>query len=136
MKRKKCWRHLLYVMSLVSLQQENVKKSEKMIKIVNIEEENAHIFRKTWGISRKFSEEMWLMMILKVTKNQDFNLSLKNAILEKQLGGSNWTPSFFMVDILMDESHSISTYHFIAMGFKKSIRWWLVINNVITSIVN
>ena len=36
---------MLYVMSLVSLQQENVKKSEKMIEIVNIAEENAHIFR-------------------------------------------------------------------------------------------
>ena len=30
--------------SLVSLQQENVKKSEKLMKIVNIEEENLHIF--------------------------------------------------------------------------------------------
>ena len=41
-----------------------------------------------------------------------------------------------MVDIPMDESHSISTYHFIAMGFKKSMRGWLVVDNVITSIVN
>ena len=32
-------------MSLVSLQQGNVKKSEKAMKIVNIEEENLHISR-------------------------------------------------------------------------------------------
>ena len=31
-------------MPLVSLQQPNVKKSKKLIKIVNIEKENAHIF--------------------------------------------------------------------------------------------
>ena len=30
--------------SLVSLQQVNVKKSEKLIKMVDIEEENLHIF--------------------------------------------------------------------------------------------
>ena len=30
--------------SLVSLQQGNVKKSKKLMKIVNIEEENLHIF--------------------------------------------------------------------------------------------
>ena len=34
------------------------------------------------------------MMILKVTKNQGFNLSLKNAILEKQLGGQIEPPAF------------------------------------------
>ena len=32
------------LISLVSLQQRNVKKSKNMIKIVNIEEENSHIF--------------------------------------------------------------------------------------------
>ena len=30
--------------SIVSLQQENSKKPEKLMKIVNIEEENLHIF--------------------------------------------------------------------------------------------
>ena len=33
--------------SLVSLQQGNVKKSEKLMKIVNIEGENVHIFEMT-----------------------------------------------------------------------------------------
>ena len=60
------------VTPLVSLQQGNVKKSEKAIKMVNIEGENLRIFWTTWGISMTFSGEMWLMMILKVTKKQCF----------------------------------------------------------------
>ena len=55
--------------SLVSLQQENVKKSEKLMKIVNIEEENLHIFWTRWGISMKFPGKMSLTIILKVPKN-------------------------------------------------------------------
>ena len=42
-------------MSLVSLQQGNVKKYKKSLKIVNIEGENLHIFGSTSGISMKFS---------------------------------------------------------------------------------
>ena len=63
-------------MSLVSLQQGNVKKSEKSMEIVNIHGENLHIFWKTWGISIKFSAKMWIMLILKITKNQGFTFSL------------------------------------------------------------
>ena len=33
--------------SLVNVQQENVKKSKKLMKIVNIDEENLHIFPTT-----------------------------------------------------------------------------------------
>ena len=40
---------------LVSLQQGNVKRSKKSIKIVNIEGENLQIFLTTWGDSMKFS---------------------------------------------------------------------------------
>ena len=47
--------------SLVSLQQGNVKKIEKLVKIVNIEGENLHIIWTTWGISMKFHErgDLW-----------------------------------------------------------------------------
>ena len=45
--------------------------------------ENLHIFWTIWGISMKFSGEMWLMIILKVTKNQGFTLSLEDAFLGK-----------------------------------------------------
>ena len=67
--------------SLVCLQQGNVKKSKKLMKIVNIDKENLQIFRKTQGISKQFSEKMCLMMILKIPKSQGFNLSLENTVL-------------------------------------------------------
>ena len=76
------------------------KKSEKSMKIVYVEEENLHIFWTTWRILMKFSETMWLMIILKVTKKPGFLLSLKNAFfffLEKPQEESNWTPSLFWV---------------------------------------
>ena len=41
--------------SLVYLQQGNVKKSKKLIKLANIDEENLHIFQTTSGISMKSS---------------------------------------------------------------------------------
>ena len=41
------------LMSLVSLQQENVNKIDKSMKIVNSEGKNLHIFWTTWGISMK-----------------------------------------------------------------------------------
>ena len=39
------------------------KKSELM-KIVNFDRENLHIFWTTWGILLKVSGKMWLMLIL------------------------------------------------------------------------
>ena len=48
--------------SLVSLQQRNVKKSEKLIKIINRDKENLHIFWTIWKTSMKFSGKMWLMI--------------------------------------------------------------------------
>ena len=78
--------------SLVSLLSENVKKSEKLIKIVNIKEENIHIFWTNWGISLKFSGKILPMVILKTKNNEGFTLSLKITYLEKsQRGRSNWS---------------------------------------------
>ena len=78
--------------SLVSLLSGNVKKSEKLMKIVNIKEENLHIFWTNWGISLKFSGKILLMIILKTKKNEGFTLSLKIPYLEKpQRGRSNWS---------------------------------------------
>ena len=71
--------------SLVSWQHGYVKKSKKSTKVVNIEGKNIHIFWTTWGISTKFSGKMWLMIILKVSKNPGFTLSLKH-IFEKATG--------------------------------------------------
>ena len=57
------------LMSLVSLYQRNVKKYKKLMKRV-IDGKNLHIFWTTWGISVKYLGKMWLMIILKVTKNR------------------------------------------------------------------
>ena len=75
----------------------------KSIKIVNIEREIVHIFWTTWGISMEFSGKVWLMIILKLTKNQCFILSLEDTFFEKQqmtgdgggalVGGGDQTPS-------------------------------------------
>ena len=54
--------------SLDCLQQGNVKKSKKFMKIVKIDEENLQIFQTTRGISMKFSGKMCLMIILKIKK--------------------------------------------------------------------
>ena len=79
--------------SLVSLQEENIKRSEKSVKTINIEGEHLHIFRMTWGISIKFSVKMWLMIIMKVTKNQGCTLSKKHIGFwknHKGEGGGRW----------------------------------------------
>ena len=62
--------------SLVSLEQENAKNSEKSMKIINIEGENLERLDKV-------SENMWLIIILKFTKKQVFTLSLENTLLDK-----------------------------------------------------
>ena len=62
--------------SLVSLQQENAKNSEKSMKIINIEGENLERLDKV-------SENMSLIIILKFTKKQVFTLSLENTLLDK-----------------------------------------------------
>ena len=60
------------LMPLVSLEQGNVKKSKKLMKRVNIEEEAHHIFRKNVTL-----------LILIVTKEQGYIHSLKNSFLKK-----------------------------------------------------
>ena len=54
------------------------------MKIANIDRESLYFFLTTWGISMKFLEKMWLMIILKVTKKQGPNLSLEDIFLEKR----------------------------------------------------
>ena len=57
------------------------------MKLANIDRDILHDFWTTWGISMKFSGKMWLMIILKVTKNQGFTLSLEDTFLKKPQGG-------------------------------------------------
>ena len=44
--------------------------------------------------------EMLLMIILKVTKYQDFNLSLEKTSFEKPQGVSNWYPKRVLLSVL------------------------------------
>ena len=71
----------------------NPKNQWKSMKIANIDREILHIFWTTWGISMKFSGKMWLMIILKVTKNQGFTLPLEDIFFEKPQGGGKIEPS-------------------------------------------
>ena len=75
------------MLTLVSLQQGNVKKYEKSMKIINLEAENLHIFWTTLEASMKISGKMRLMIILKSNKKQGFTLSLENIFSEKTTGG-------------------------------------------------
>ena len=78
---------LSWRLQLVCSQQGNVKKSEKSMKIVKIDGDNLHVFWATWGLSMKFSEKTWLMIILKVTKSTA-SPSLKNThFLKNHKGG-------------------------------------------------
>ena len=58
--------------SLISLQQRNLKKSEKSMKIVKY----SYLLNNLRRFSMKFSEKMWLIIILKVTKKQGLSPSL------------------------------------------------------------
>ena len=56
------------------------------MKIGNIDSGILHIFSMNWGISMKFSEKMWLMMILKLTKKKGCTLSLEDTYFENHSG--------------------------------------------------
>ena len=56
------------------------------MKIANIDKEIVHISWTTWGNSMKFLGKICLKIILKVMKNQGFNLSLENTFSEKPKG--------------------------------------------------
>ena len=66
------------------------------MKVAYIGKEILYIFWMTWEISVKFSGKMWLMIILKVIKNQGFTVFLEDKFFEKPWGRgggvSNWLP--------------------------------------------
>ena len=75
----------------------NPKNWWKLMKIDNIDREIVHIFWTTWRNSLKFLGKMCLKIILKVTKNHGFTLSLADTFSEKPQGGvklmlSIWVP--------------------------------------------
>ena len=54
------------------------------MKLINIDGENLHIFWITRGISMKFSGKIWLITILKVTKDQGLTLYLEDTNFRKK----------------------------------------------------
>ena len=119
------------LMPLVSLQQGNVKKSKKLMKTVNIEDKNLHVFWTKWVVSMKFPVKMWLTIISKVTKNQGFTLSLKSTFLEKPQEGSNWPPAFLGLSIVSILLFQLCTggYNFFFFFFLLSICMHYTIKN-------
>ena len=77
--------------SLASLKHGNLKKSETFMTIVNIEV-NLNIFWIARGISMKFSGKMWLMIILKITKERLSPLSLWKTYFWKNHWGGQIDP--------------------------------------------
>ena len=80
------------------MQQLNLEKSKNLMKIVHIEEEESsylQIFIYFLNDMRSFNKifmkhiayDNMLMITLKFTKKQDFNVSLENTFLEKPQGG-------------------------------------------------
>ena len=63
-----------------------MKNQLKLMKKANIDREIFDIFCTTKGISIQFSGKMCRMIILKVTKNQGFTLSLEDKFFEKPQG--------------------------------------------------
>ena len=104
--------------SLVSLQQRNVKKCEKSMKIVNIGGENLHIFWTTWGISIRLSGKTRLIS----HKKQGFTL-LRKHIFGKTTGGGTGegklTPSLLRVKSLITFTKTF--YH----NHRRLIGYWL-----------
>ena len=75
----------------------NPRNRWKLMKIASIDREILQIFWMTWGISMKFSRKIWLVTILKVTRNQGFTLSLEDIFFQKTTGGgSNWNFANFV----------------------------------------
>ena len=69
----------------------NTENWLKFMKIANIDKEVLHNFWTTWGVSMKFSGNMWFMIISN-KKQQGFTLSLEDKFFEKPQGwgeGSN-----------------------------------------------
>ena len=62
------------------------------MKVVNIDEENLHVFRKTWGISIKVSEKYVSYDNIKIHKKQGVTPYIENKVLEKPQGWSHWNP--------------------------------------------
>ena len=92
------------------------------MKIANIDKEILDIFWTTWGISIKFLGKMWLMIILKVLKNQGFCHLFRKYCFRKTIDGVKLTPlSRFRVNGWLYTTDFLSVFRM----------WWGVIQVLI-----
>ena len=77
----------------------------------------------------KFSRKMWLIIILKVTQNQGFTLSLENTFLEKLRGrrweGSNRPPSFVRLDFFITNCDILYIIELLELWFAELHVSWI-----------
>ena len=102
LKVKKCWHHLLYVTSLVSLQQENVKKSEKLKNQFILKNNiviSSYLLNEWRNFNQTFGKDVTYDYI-KSRKNSRFQHFSEKHIFEKTTRGPNWAPNIFKVILL------------------------------------
>ena len=85
LKLKSYLHKLSYADVINFLQQGNVPKSEKLIKIVNIVEHNLQNILNNRMNNNKFFKKVILPITLKFTRSHVFIISLENAVLEKTI---------------------------------------------------
>ena len=97
MEIKKSWHHLLYiyVISLFATRTRNCQKTEKMMKIVNIDEENLHISQMTWGIFNEIFRKNVSYNIKSHKKAVLYLLSRKYSFGKATVGGDQTDLSAF-----------------------------------------
>ena len=111
----------------------NPKNWWKLMKIANIDRELLHIFWTTWGNWMKFSGKICFKIMLQVTKNQGFILSLEDTFFEKPQGGVKLTPSFppAVLGLRIHELEPIREW-FLA-SYTLTIRWRFPIQHNVSS---
>ena len=95
---------------LTSLEQGNVKKYKKVTELLNIDEENLHIFWTTGGILIKIWGKIWLMILLKGTRKHGFILSPEDTFFEKLMEEVKLTPSAFLGFTFKDLETSLKVF--------------------------
>ena len=71
--------HLLYADVLSFFVTRKSQNIRKIVKIVNVEEENLYMFWTLWTILMKLLENMWLMMTLEIAKKTTTGLQPLNS---------------------------------------------------------
>ena len=82
------------------------------MKLINIDGQNLYIFWMAIEISMKFFGKIWLIAILKVTKDQGLTLYLEDTNFKKNTGMVKLTPppAFQGLKMMKNAFHFIAQY--------------------------